>query len=184
MIGSMQAPRTPPMVCFVGPSGVGKTTLVAQVIQHLSDRGLRVGALKHASHSFQMDRRGKDTHRFRVSGARAIAIASPTERALITTTERRTTLLELAATLPDNLDFIVAEGWKSEGAPKVEVHRGDAPLLSYGGELEGLIAIATDRPGAHEVAIPQFSLEDVAQLCEYILATVVVQAVESPQCAS
>lgn len=172
------------MVCFVGPSGVGKTTLVSKVIQHLSDRGVRVGALKHASHSFQMDRRGKDTYRFRASGARAIAIASPTERALITTTEHRTTLHELAATLPDGLDFIVVEGWKSEGAPKVEVHRGDAPLLSYAGALEGLIAIATDRCGEHEVAVPQFSLEDIEGLCDYILEAVEIKAVKVPPSGS
>lgn len=166
----MSGPETLPMVCFVGPSGVGKTTLVSKVIEQLSDRGLRVAALKHASHSFQMDRRGKDTFRFRAAGARAIAIASPTERALIATTEHRTTLRELAATLPEDIDFVVVEGWKSEGAPKVEVHRGDAPLLSYAGALDGLIAIATDRPGEHEVAVPQFDLDaDIAALCDFIL---------------
>jgi len=155
-----------PLVCFVGPSNVGKTTLVSKVIAHLSAQGLKVGALKHASHAFQMDRPGKDTHHFRRSGAYAIGIASSTERALITTTDHPASLAELAATLPAGLDFIVVEGYKSEGAPTVEVHRGDATLMTGG---DALLAVVTDGlPDAPDV--PRFGHDDVPALCALLRA--------------
>jgi molybdopterin-guanine dinucleotide biosynthesis protein B len=152
------------MVCFVGPSNVGKTTVVSKVIAHLTEQGLKVGALKHASHSFQMDRAGKDTHHFRRSGAYAIGIASKTERALITTTDKPATLVELAASLPAGLDVIIVEGYKSEGAPKVEVHRGNGPLLTG---LEGLIAVVTDSE-PDGVTVPKFGHDGIADLCAFL----------------
>lgn len=159
------SPRRPPLFCFVGPSDVGKTTLVAKVIGCLTRRGVVVGALKHASHRFDMDREGKDTWHFRQAGAHAVAIASPTERALIASTAAPLTLDELAATLPAGIDMIIVEGWKSEGAPKVEVRRGDmAPLV----DMEGLVAIATDRPDEVDGDVPAFDLDDVAGLCDLL----------------
>jgi len=154
------------MVCFVGPSNVGKTTVVSKVVAELTARGLRVGALKHASHVFHMDRPGKDTFKFREAGAYAIGIASKTERAVIATTEQPWTLAELAATLPAGLDIVIVEGYKSEGAPKIEVHRGDGPLLTG---LEGLIAVVTDSPRS-DSDVPQLGHDDVAPLCDLLLA--------------
>jgi len=155
----------PRMLCFVGPSNVGKTTVVSKLIARLSERGLRVGALKHASHRFDMDRPGKDTYRFLESGAYAVAIASKTERAVITRTEQPATLAELAATLPAGLDLIIVEGYKSEGAPKVEVHRGDGPLLTG---LEALVAIVSDVPQPDAV-VPTFTHDDIDALCDFAI---------------
>ena len=63
------APKLP-IIRFVGRSGSGKTTLVSALIEHWTFVGLRVGAVKHASKTFHMDRPGKDTHQFRANGAR------------------------------------------------------------------------------------------------------------------
>ena len=95
----------------------------------------------------------------------AIGIASKTERAVIATTDHPWSLAELAATLPAGLDVIIVEGYKSEGAPKVEVHRGDGPLLTG---LEGLIAVVTDAPRA-DSDVPQFGHDDIAPLCDFLL---------------
>jgi molybdopterin-guanine dinucleotide biosynthesis protein B len=43
------AERQVPVVGFVGPSGVGKTTLLERMIDALRRRGVAVGAVKHAS---------------------------------------------------------------------------------------------------------------------------------------
>jgi molybdopterin-guanine dinucleotide biosynthesis protein MobB len=39
-----------PMLGFCGASGSGKTTLVSRVIEELTARGLKVGAIKHHGH--------------------------------------------------------------------------------------------------------------------------------------
>jgi len=159
---------------------VGKTTLVARVIEHLSMSGLRVGALKHSSHGFQMDREGKDTFRFREAGAYAVGISSANERAVITSTAEPTSLADLAAALPADLDLIVVEGYRNENAPTVEVHRGDRVLMSRAGGFDNLIAIVTDAAGTtadadgdHPLAdVPEqvtlLDLNDVPGLCAWL----------------
>ena len=63
------------VVGFVGPSGVGKTTLLERLVEALSRRGLAVAAVKHASHGFLADRPGKDSYRLYEAGAEAVAVA-------------------------------------------------------------------------------------------------------------
>ena len=169
-----------PVICFIGPSNVGKTTLVSRVIEQLTRDGLRVGALKHSAHGFSMDREGKDTYRFRKAGAYAIGISSDTERALITTTEQPTSLADLAASLPPGLDLIVVEGYRNENAPALEVHRGAAPLVSRASGFECVIAVVSDQVATfdgsdrqHPLAgLPEsvalLDLEDVAGVCRFL----------------
>lgn len=66
---------SPVVVSVVGPSGVGKTTLVEQLIAELVDRGLHVGSVKHAPHGFDVDRPGSDSHRHRAAGAHRVLLA-------------------------------------------------------------------------------------------------------------
>lgn len=155
---------TPPQVHFVGRSGSGKTTLIATLIEYWTARGLRIGAVKHASKAFQMDHRGKDSHRFRSSGAAGVAIASPTEFAVISTTETPMTSADLVAQLPADLDAILVEGFKGDGGLTLEVHRGSRPLLA----LSGRFAVVTDRPGAHAIDVPQLHIDDISGLAAFL----------------
>lgn len=155
-----------PILCFIGRSNCGKTTLVAQVVAELCSRGFLVGALKHASHGFHMDKPGKDTFHFREAGAHAIGIASDTERAVITTTERPTTLHELAAALPDELDIIICEGFASYDAPKIGVHRDESPLPAG---LDGIVAVVGE--SMHYEKVPTFQAADVSTICDHTLMT-------------
>ena len=52
---------TTPVFGLCGWSGSGKTTLLVKLIAVLSDRGLTVSTVKHAHHSFDIDRPGKDS---------------------------------------------------------------------------------------------------------------------------
>ena len=70
------------VVGFCGPSGVGKTTLVEQLIAALRARGQRVSVIKHAHKRFDIDHPGKDSHRHRAAGATQVAVASATRWAL------------------------------------------------------------------------------------------------------
>ncbi|MDA8574909.1 molybdopterin-guanine dinucleotide biosynthesis protein B, partial [Alphaproteobacteria bacterium] len=46
-------------------SGSGKTTLILKLIAAVQARGFSVSTMKHAHHSFDIDRPGKDSHRHR-----------------------------------------------------------------------------------------------------------------------
>lgn len=156
--------RLPPIVCFVGRSNSGKTTLVAQVLQELCRRQLRVGALKHASHGFQMDQPGKDTYHFRQAGAVAVGIASPSECAIITSTDTPTTLMELAAAMPRELDLIVCEGFASHDAPKIGVHRAEYPLPDGLQNLRAVVGSKSPYP-----TLPQLEASNIPAIADLVL---------------
>ena len=156
----------PPLLCFVGLSGCGKTRLAARVIESLSMRGLKIGALKHASHGFQMDRPGKDTHHFRQAGAYAVAVASDTERAVISSTATPTSLAELVESLPPGLDLVLCEGFASQEAVKIGVHRPSAPLPPG---IQGVVAVVgQDSPYPQ---VPALEAGELEAICQFVLKT-------------
>ncbi len=65
-------------------SGTGKTTLLKQVLPLLRAGGLRVAVIKHAHHSFDIDKPGKDSYELRKAGAERVLLASKHRRALVT----------------------------------------------------------------------------------------------------
>ena len=52
-----------PIVSVAAWSGTGKTTYLEKLIPEFKRRGLRVAALKHDAHDFDIDREGKDSWR-------------------------------------------------------------------------------------------------------------------------
>jgi len=61
-----------PLLGFSAYSGTGKTTLLTLLLPLLKAKGLRVGVIKHTHHNMAIDKPGKDSHRFRESGARSM----------------------------------------------------------------------------------------------------------------
>ncbi len=131
----------PSAIAFVGDSDSGKTTLLERLIPVLAARGLAVASVKHASHGFDVDRPGSDSHRHYTAGAQAVAVISGSA---IVTFERRdaehgATLEEALATLPDGLDLVLVEGFGWEPIPRLVLvppdriprreHRESGPVL-------------------------------------------------------
>ena len=52
-----------PVIGFSAYSGTGKTTVIEKLIRLLTERGVRVGVIKHDRHGFDIDRPGKDSYR-------------------------------------------------------------------------------------------------------------------------
>lgn len=71
----MTVPSMPLVISFVGVSGVGKTTVIEQLIPRVAGSGLRVGTVKHASHGHEVDRIGSDSWRHRRAGAEVVLLA-------------------------------------------------------------------------------------------------------------
>jgi molybdopterin-guanine dinucleotide biosynthesis protein MobB len=71
---------------------------------------------------------------------------------------------EMAYLLGENYDIILAEGFKTSSAPKIEVHRKQAGKPLSG--IKKIIAIATDEP--LETKTRQFSLQDIKGLADFL----------------
>ncbi|MCX8048438.1 MAG: molybdopterin-guanine dinucleotide biosynthesis protein B [Methylohalobius sp.] len=138
---------TPPLLGFVAFSGTGKTTLLVQLIPQLGKLGLRVGVIKHAHHSFDIDQPGKDSFRLRQAGASPVMVVSSKRRAIVYEYPEQGEI-GLFAQLPflvaSELDLILVEGFKAEPIPKIELHRPalGQPLL-YPHDPH-IIAVASD----------------------------------------
>lgn len=161
-----------PIVGFAAFSGTGKTTLLKELLPLLSARGLRVGVVKHAHHSFEMDHPGKDSYELRKSGAAQMLIASRARWALVVERgrDREPGLDEVLLELDQAaLDLILVEGFKDERFPKIELHRPSLrrPLLFP--QDEAIIAVASDAPLAHLRHLPQLDLNRPEAIAAFIV---------------
>ena len=107
-----------PIISIVGKSNSGKTTLIEKLIPELNRRGYRVGTVKHDVHGFEVDKEGKDSWRHRKAGAYSTIISSPQQIALIRTMNADTPLDEIRDRFIQDVDIIIAEGYKKSSTAK------------------------------------------------------------------
>jgi molybdopterin-guanine dinucleotide biosynthesis adapter protein len=157
----------PPVISIVGKSESGKTTLIEKLIPIFKQRGYRVGIAKHAHHGFEMDREGKDSYRHRKAGADAVMIASPGQIAMIR--DVRGERLDDLIPFFNDMDLLITEGFKSDGAPKIEVFRKERHRHPACLEDATLVAMVSDTP--LDVAVPRFATTDIQAIFEFIVAT-------------
>ena len=67
---------------IIGGKNHGKTTLIVELVQELSARGVRVGTIKHTHHEHELDLPGKDSYRHREAGAAVAGILSQSMNAV------------------------------------------------------------------------------------------------------
>ena len=153
---------------FAGWSGSGKTTLIEKLIPRFVKRGLRVSLIKHAHHTFDVDKEGKDSWRHRQAGATEI---------LVTSSRRWVLMHELRGahepTFEEQVkhispcDLLIVEGFKHAPIPKLEVWRAvtGEPLLHPNDPH--IVAIASDTK--IDTNLPLLDLNDDAAIAEFIL---------------
>ena len=137
-----------PIVCFVAPSGTGKTTLIERVIGCLVARGLRVGAIKHDAHKVELDWPGKDSWRLRQAGAVRTILAARNQLAVFDTAEQQRSVRELAEQFLSDMDIVIAEGFRTAGESTIIVERIDGPDRKDWKPPTAPIAIVSDGPRA------------------------------------
>ena len=155
-----------PILSFVGRSNSGKTTLIERVIPELVRAGYKVATVKHAGHGFDLDTEGKDSWRHKRAGACATVIACPTRVALIEDLERDQTLGEIRDKYIKGADVILAEGYKGNPFPKIEVFRSELKRELLCGKEDNLLAIASDTK--LDTGVPCFDINDIQSIADLI----------------
>ena len=167
-----QQKKTPKILGFCAYSGTGKTSLLIRLIPILKSRGIRVGVIKHAHHSFDTDRPGKDSYELRKAGAEQTLVSSSRRWALITELAENEAELDVSgsiAQLDDTLDLILVEGFKHEQFPKIELHRTalNKPLI-YPRD-SSVIAFAGDGEPPPNLTITAIDLNDIEAIAEFVI---------------
>ena len=151
----------------------GKTTVVAGLIQALSQKGVVVGMVKSDGHGFSMDKEGTDTWKASQAGAKAVAIAGPNGYAMVVhqeRMERQQQLIHLANEMP--VDLVILESRSHGVAPIIEVVRADHEDTRLT-QLEDIVAVVTDveEPLEGNTLCEQFSFseEDMERLADWVL---------------
>lgn len=156
-----------PIVCVVGRSNTGKTTLIEKLIPVMIKKGYRIGTLKHDVHGFEMDKEGKDTWRHKKAGARATLISSSTRIGLISDVDKEMEPAELVRKFLLDADIIICEGYKKTPLPKIEVHRDEISKELLCLPQENLIALVSDTKRLPDVpAVKWNEIEKLADIIE------------------
>lgn len=179
--GAAAAPHVPahrssaaPALAFIGYQNSGKTTLVEKVIAELTERGLRVGTVKHHGHAgFDIDVPGKDSWRHAQAGSRHVGVVSATRYAEYADTDDELPLDALLARYTD-VDVVLVEGYKSAGLPNVVVARSGVDRLRGASSLDLVdrltVAIACNDALARTVrpAVPVVDINDASSVADAV----------------
>jgi len=156
------------VIGVIGYSNTGKTTLIEKLIPLLIARGLKVSTVKNAHHGFDMDRPGKDSHRYREAGSQQVLIATSERWALLTEVRGGPAPLEALIAQLAPCDLVLVEGFKSEGRfPRIEVRRSTSTEPPIFPRDPNVIAVAADH--AVETALPVLDLNDAAKIAAFIV---------------
>lgn len=161
-----------------GWKNTGKTGLMERLVSEISGRGLTVSTVKHAHRNFDVDHKGKDSHRHRAAGASEVILASRNRVAHMIELRGapEPTLEELLARLAP-VDLVLVEGYKGARHPKIEAHRAEAGSRLIAPDDRTVRAVASDVPLTLDR--PVFDLNDTARIANFILAEVgLLQAAE------
>jgi len=163
-----------PVVSIVAASsGTGKTTFLEKLIKELIGRGLKVATVK-STHTFEIDKPGKDSWRHTQAGAKATVIIGTDKYAVIHKTETKKNLDQVVGIFED-VDLIIAEGFKKEDKPKIEVVR-KAKGTELCSSLKDLIAVVTDVDEL-DVEVPKYDLNDARGVADLIEEKLMIKRV-------
>lgn len=167
---------------FAAFSGMGKTTLLEQLIAALRARGQRVSTVKHAHHDVDIDIPGKDSWRHRQAGASEVLLVCDKRLALVREFESAQDLdvHAMLAELRSDVDWVLVEGFKHGNLPKVEIWRAPDPASGKAAkplrfpEDPHVVALATDDVAALPVQPPAhialLDLNQPAHIADWMLA--------------
>src|SRR4030066_2243168 len=101
-----------PVICFVGSSNSGKTTLIEKVIGLLAKRGYKGATVKHTHKNFSMDAKGKDSWRHKAAGAKTVVLASPSQYSVVSDSDGELSIDDVLKSFVSKADILIVEGVK------------------------------------------------------------------------
>jgi len=153
--------KTIPVLCFVGASNSGKTTLIEKVIRALTTRGYQVATVKHTHKTFAIDTEGKDSWRHRAAGAKTVILSSSAQFAVLSGTKEELTIDDILRRFVEDIDILIVEGFKRDQYPKIEVYRRGVSKELLCLNDPSVIALASDEAARLRIRVPGIPAPDI-----------------------
>lgn len=163
-----------PAITVTGWSNSGKTTFNTQVVELLTQAGIRVGVIKHHGHKTGgVDVEGKDSWKYSQAGANPVILSASDQYAIfVSTPQGELSCAELVAKIADDVDVVIVEGFRAEADGAIEVYRKAAghpdPKLTSN---ERIALVTDDDALAAEVRAegkPVFGLDDFQGVARFV----------------
>ena len=159
-------------IAVIGWKNSGKTTLVSNLVKFFKENKIKVGVVKHAHHSFDIDHKGTDSFRHRKAGAKEVLLASGKRWALIhELMDEPEKDFDFLVNRIAPTDLILVEGFKAEVHNKIEVIREENKKTPIHMSDENVLAIAADYK-ISDVSLPIFHLDEISKIANFILKKV------------
>lgn len=156
---------SPKVFAVSGIKNSGKTTLVSKIVTALTQKGYKVGVIKHDGHEFEADHEGTDSYKHKAAGAQNVIVYSKTKLMMVKDLQEPN--IEEMIALQQDMDIVILEGMKYSSFPKIEVVRS---VISQ--EIvcdpKTLLAVATDVPMTVK-GVPVIALEHFDEILEVVL---------------
>ncbi|HON78777.1 MAG TPA: molybdopterin-guanine dinucleotide biosynthesis protein B [Spirochaetota bacterium] len=156
----------PPVITIIGRSNSGKTTLIERLTEHFTQKGMKIAIIKHMKHDFEMDHDGKDTSRYRKSGAVISSITNDRSMAILADVPPGMTPLSAAENLFAYADMIIIEGHKERPGPKIEVIGDTKEAYLFESGCEQVCAVVSDRK--IDTSLPLFPRNAIPDIADFI----------------
>lgn len=147
----------------------GKTLLVVRLVEEFTRRGFKISTVKHAHHTFDIDKEGTDSYRHRQAGAQEVALVSGRRWALMhELREEQEPSLNAILERIAPCDLVIIEGYKRESHPKIEARRRESADRGALSETDpAILAIASDH-AVSDHKLPVFDLNDIPAIADFI----------------
>ncbi len=153
-------------VHIIGRKNSGKTTLVVDLVEHLSERGFCVGTIKHTHHRHELDTPGKDSYQHRTAGASVVGILSRDMTAVFKSTVSDQDISDRYAKIEPayrGCDLVLVEGNSQTDELKLEVWRKETetdPIALTDDTIHAIVSY--DAPPVSQPVWPRGNIEAIA----------------------
>ena len=158
-------------IAVIGWKNSGKTTLVSNLTNYYSNKGIKVGVVKHAHHNFDIDHEETDSYKIRKSGAFKTTIVSNKRLAHMIEEESLDENITKIIAMHEDCEILIFEGFKNNSElKKIEVSFKKNNKNELNLELPNVLAIVTDQD--RKRTIPNFQHDQITEIAEFILKIV------------
>ena len=141
-------------IAVIGWKNSGKTTLVSRLVAHLRKKKFKVGVVKHAHHSFDIDHPNTDSYKIREAGSYKTTIVSEKRLAHIEEKISPEIDIEELIKLNEGCDILIFEGFKKiKKLSKIEVNlkKNNKELLYK--SLDNVKLLVSDDMSEHPIKV-------------------------------